>query len=70
MSSWVSHLPEEMAFSRVVGHGMDAAEAGALPGRGFARLTHRSAGCAYSMLHFILLQLEMKIPTFMGCGCS
>ena len=32
MSSWVSHLPEEMAFSRVVGHGMNAAEAGALPG--------------------------------------
>ena len=37
MSSWVSHLPEEMAFSRVVGHGMNAAEAGALPGHGFAR---------------------------------
>ena len=39
MSSWVSHLPEEMAFSRVVGHGMNAAEAGALPGHGFARPT-------------------------------
>jgi SAM-dependent methyltransferase len=26
MSSWVSHLPRELALSRVVGHGMNAAE--------------------------------------------
>ncbi len=26
MSSWVSHLPEEMAFAHVEGHGMNAAE--------------------------------------------
>ncbi len=29
MSSWVSHLPPERDYSRVVGHGMNAAEAGA-----------------------------------------
>ena len=29
MSSWVSHLPEEKSFAKVVGHGMNAAEAGA-----------------------------------------
>nr|WP_321985861.1 methyltransferase domain-containing protein [uncultured Lichenicoccus sp.] len=26
MSSWVSHLPEEMVFERVIGHGMNEAE--------------------------------------------
>ena len=26
MSSWVSHLPEEMAFTEVIGHGMNAEE--------------------------------------------
>ena len=26
MSSWVSHLPSEVKYSRVVGHGMNAAE--------------------------------------------
>ena len=26
MSSWVSHLPEEVAFERVIGHGMNAEE--------------------------------------------
>ena len=31
MSSWVSHLPEEMGFARVVGHGMNAAELSANP---------------------------------------
>ena len=29
MSSWVSHLPEGKRFAKVVGHGMNAAEAGA-----------------------------------------
>lgn len=29
MSSWVSHLPEDRRFAKVVGHGMNAAEAGA-----------------------------------------
>ena len=28
MSSWVSHLPPERRYSKVVGHGMNAAEAG------------------------------------------
>ena len=28
MSSWVSHLPPERKYSKVVGHGMNAAEAG------------------------------------------
>lgn len=27
MSSWVSHLPPERRYSKVVGHGMNAAEA-------------------------------------------
>ena len=27
MSSWVSHLPPEKKYKRVVGHGMNAAEA-------------------------------------------
>ena len=31
MSSWVSHLPEDRRFAKVVGHGMNAAEAGAFP---------------------------------------
>ncbi len=31
MGSWVSHLPEEMAFAEVVGHGMNAAELAANP---------------------------------------
>jgi hypothetical protein len=31
MSSWVSHLPPDRAYAKVVGHGMNAAEAGALP---------------------------------------
>ncbi len=31
MSSWISHLPEEMAFARVIGHGMNAAELAANP---------------------------------------
>ena len=30
MSSHISHLPPEKAYSNVVGHGMNAAEAGAL----------------------------------------
>ena len=36
MSSWVSHLPADIAFGRVVGHGMNAAELAANP-----RLTER-----------------------------
>ena len=36
MSSWVSHLPPELSFRRVVGHGMNAAELEANP-----RLTDR-----------------------------
>ena len=31
MSSWVSHLPDEVAFSRVIGHGMNAEELAANP---------------------------------------
>ncbi len=31
MSSWISHFPEEMAFSRVIGHGMNAEELAANP---------------------------------------
>ena len=31
MSSWVSHLPDEMALSEVVGHGMNAEELAANP---------------------------------------
>jgi hypothetical protein len=34
MSSWVSHLPKERHYSRVVGHGMNAAE---------VRFPHRSS---------------------------
>ena len=36
MSSWVSHLPPELTFSAVIGHGMNAQELAANP-----RLTHR-----------------------------
>ncbi len=36
MSSWVSHLPPEVAFAAVIGHGMNAAELDANP-----RLTRR-----------------------------
>ncbi|MDT7950171.1 MAG: methyltransferase domain-containing protein [Acetobacteraceae bacterium] len=36
MSSWVSHLPEEVAYAGVTGHGMNAAELAANP-----RLTAR-----------------------------
>lgn len=31
MSSWISHLPEEMSFERVIGHGMNAEELAANP---------------------------------------
>ncbi|MDN3568650.1 class I SAM-dependent methyltransferase [Paeniroseomonas aquatica] len=31
MSSWVSHLPEEVAYGTVIGHGMNAAELAANP---------------------------------------
>lgn len=31
MSSWISHLPEETAFTEVIGHGMNAAELAANP---------------------------------------
>ncbi len=31
MGSWVSHLPEEMSFERVIGHGMNADELAANP---------------------------------------
>ena len=31
MSSWVSHLPEDVAYASVVGHGMNAAELAANP---------------------------------------
>ncbi len=31
MSSWVSHLPPELAFSEVIGHGMNAEELAANP---------------------------------------
>jgi SAM-dependent methyltransferase len=31
MSSWVSHLPEEIAFAEVVGHGLNRAELAANP---------------------------------------
>jgi hypothetical protein len=36
MSSWVSHLPGDVAFAEVIGHGMNAAELAANP-----RLTRR-----------------------------
>ncbi|AWN55450.1 methyltransferase domain-containing protein [Methylobacterium sp. 17Sr1-1] len=36
MSSWVSHLPDEVAYASVVGHGLNAAELAANP-----RLTRR-----------------------------
>ena len=36
MSSWVSHLPENLALAEVIGHGMNAAELAANP-----RLTQR-----------------------------
>jgi len=36
MSSWVSHLPADVAFAEVIGHGMNAAELAANP-----RLTRR-----------------------------
>lgn len=32
MSSWVSHLPPDVTYNRVVGHGMNAAEASQQPG--------------------------------------
>jgi SAM-dependent methyltransferase len=31
MSSWVSHLPEDVAYAEVIGHGMNAAELAANP---------------------------------------
>ncbi len=31
MSSWVSHLPEQVAYAEVIGHGMNAAELAANP---------------------------------------
>ena len=31
MSSWVSHLPEEVSYAEVIGHGMNAAELAANP---------------------------------------
>ncbi len=31
MSSWVSHLPEDLTYTEVVGHGMNAEELGANP---------------------------------------
>ena len=31
MSSWVSHLPDEVAYARVIGHGMNAEELAANP---------------------------------------
>src|SRR5271154_1059616 len=31
MSSWVSHLPPEIAYTQVIGHGMNAAELAANP---------------------------------------
>lgn len=31
MSSWISHLPEELPFGRVIGHGMNAKELAANP---------------------------------------
>jgi SAM-dependent methyltransferase len=31
MSSWVSHLPDEAAYARVIGHGLNAAELAANP---------------------------------------
>ncbi len=31
MSSWISHLPDEVAYDRVIGHGMNAAELAANP---------------------------------------
>jgi SAM-dependent methyltransferase len=31
MSSWVSHLPDEVAYAEVIGHGMNAAELAANP---------------------------------------
>ncbi len=31
MSSWVSHLPDDVTYAEVVGHGMNAAELGANP---------------------------------------
>ncbi|MDH2312292.1 class I SAM-dependent methyltransferase [Methylobacterium brachiatum] len=31
MSSWISHLPDEVAYARVIGHGLNAAELAANP---------------------------------------
>ncbi|MBP1179404.1 class I SAM-dependent methyltransferase [Methylobacterium sp. PvR107] len=31
MSSWISHLPDEVAYARVIGHGLNAAELSANP---------------------------------------
>ena len=40
MSSWVSHLPPEKKYKRVVGHGMNAAEVStSFPRRALSPLT-------------------------------
>ena len=43
MSSWVSHLPPEIVYSEIIGHGMNAAELAANPrlGRWFVRNLNR-----------------------------
>ena len=46
MSSWVSHLPPEMAFAEVIGHGMNAEELKANPqlSRSFVQNLNRDPG--------------------------
>jgi SAM-dependent methyltransferase len=59
MSSWVSHLPPEVAYARVAGLGMNAAELAANP-----RLTERVTGNLNARP-----QLPFADGEFDGAGC-
>ncbi len=73
MSSWVSHLPPEVHFSEVIGHGMNAEELNANPrlNRSFVQNLNRtptlpleSAGCDAAMCCVGVQYLQRPLEVF------
>jgi hypothetical protein len=64
MSSWVSHLPDDVAFAEVIGHGMNAEELAANPrlSRFFVQDLNRNAALpiAFATLDAVLICVSIQ----------
>ena len=71
MSSWVSHLPEEVRYRRVIGHGMNAQEVrGCFSSAGSVAID--TAGCnarGPAALAWAIAS-AVTLATTVGCFCS